>query len=215
MTLAMIAARAGVDCLDVFGAFHTTKADKLDAKTVVLLGPQEPGFWPYFNRSPEYLDKANDPLDRWSKRVITKAAMDLGAEPRFPFGDPVQPFLSWAVRSGRAWSSPVHLLVHDTAGLWVSFRGAILVPELLDLPAPSACPCHTCIVKPCLSACPAQALTVQGYAITACHSYLDTSPGQQCMETGCQVRSTCPQSQKYHRIEAQNAFHMDQFHPCR
>jgi len=215
MTLDQIAARVRVDHLDIFGAFHTTAADKLDAKTVVLLGPREPGFWAHFTASPEYSDNEDNPLDRWSTRVVSLAAKELAGEARFPFGLPMQPFLSWATRTGHAWPSPVHLLVHDTAGLWVSFRGALLLPEKLDLPALPSRPCDTCADQPCLSACPANALTATGYDLPTCHDYLDTTAGKHCMEKGCQVRSACPQSQKYHRIEQQSAFHMDQFHTCR
>ena len=57
-------------------------------KTLFLLGPLEPGFWPYFLASPEYLDGAPDPMDRWSARVIGAMADDLGGEAFFPFGPP-------------------------------------------------------------------------------------------------------------------------------
>lgn len=215
MTLDQIAARVALDHLDIFGAFHTTEADALGSGTIVLLGPREPDFWPYFKGSPEYQDATPDPLDRWSRRVIGQAAAELGAQSRFPFGTPHQPFLTWAVRSGRAWPSPVHLLVHDTAGLWVSYRGALVLPERLALPAPAQNPCDTCVDKPCLTACPTTALTAAEYDLSACHSYLDTGPGKDCLETGCAVRKSCPQSQKYHRMVAQSAFHMDAFHTCR
>ena len=212
MTLARIAKRVQQDHLDVFGAFHTDQSDTLDSGTLVLLGPQEPGFWAHFTASDEYTDGAKDPLDRWSKRAISDAADDLGATPYFPFGAPLQPFLSWATRSGRAWPSPVHLLVHDTAGLWVSYRGALLVPDRLDLPSLPANPCVTCTDQPCRTACPAGAMRETDYDLTACHAYLDSAPGTLCLETGCAVRKACPVSQKYHRMDAQSAFHMDQFH---
>lgn len=215
MTLAQIEARVALDHLDIFGAFHTTEDDDLGASTIVLLGPHEPGFWTTFSASLEHNDGHPDPLDRWSKRVIGNAAESLGAQPRFPFDTPRQPFLSWAVRSGRAWPSPVHLLVHDKAGLWVSYRGALIIPKRLDLSAPSKIPCESCLDKPCLTACPAMALTAAEYDLPACHAYLDTPPGKDCLEAGCAVRKACPQSQKYHRVEAQNAFHMDAFHTCR
>lgn len=212
MTLETITERVAQDHLDVFGAFHTTDSDNLGTGTVVLLGPREPDFWAGFTSSSEFNDGQKDPLDRWSERVVSQAASDLGARPRFPFGTPHEPFLTWAVRSGRAWPSPVHLLVHDTAGLWVSYRGALIVPERLTLPTPSRNPCETCNDRPCLTACPVAALTEVSYDLPACHSFLDSPPGQLCMQTGCAVRKACPQSQKYHRVEAQSAFHMDTFH---
>ena len=213
MTLDEIAARVAQDHLDIFGAFHTIDTDETGAGcTVVLLGPREPGFWAHFSASPEFKDTTKDPLDRWSKRILTAAAADLGAKARFPVDTPHPPFLSWAVRSGRAWTSPVHLLVHDAAGLWVSYRGALILPDRLDLPAPTQNPCDTCTDQPCRTACPVQALTDAAYDLPACHAYLDSAPGQDCLHGGCAVRRACPQSQKYHRVDAQSAFHMDAFH---
>jgi hypothetical protein len=63
-------------------------------------------------------------------------ACDLGAKALFPFtGPPWHPFIAWARRSGRAWESPVGFLVHDRAGLMVSYRGALALSHRIDLPA--------------------------------------------------------------------------------
>jgi hypothetical protein len=215
MNLTAVADRAARDHLADFGAFHTNEADGLGAATLVLLAPLEPGFWDHVSGQPEFGDGESDPLDRWSIRAITRIAGEFGGTALFPFGEPVQPFITWALRSGRAWSSPVKLLVHDTAGLMVSYRGAVLIPERLDLPEPPRNPCETCAGRPCESACPVDALTVEGYDLDRCHGYLDTLPGQSCMTRGCAVRRACPISQKYGRSEKQSAFHMERFHPCR
>lgn len=213
MTLDAISALAALHHLDVFGTFHTNDDDGPGpGKTIVLLGPKEPGFWAHFHSTKEWKDNSPDPIDRWSKRVITEIAITLDAEPRFPFSKPAEPFLSWALRTGRAWSSPVHLLVHDTAGLWVSFRGALILDERLDLPPPQTSPCSTCIDKPCLAACPTSALTSEGYDVPACHSFLNTPEGADCISSGCAVRRACPISQGYKREPAQSAYHMEQFH---
>ena len=213
MTLDAISALAALHHLNVYGAFHTNDDDGPGpGKTIVLLGPNEPGFWAHIHTTQEWRDKSSDPIDRWSKRVVTEIATTLDAEPRFPFSKPAEPFLSWALRTGRAWSSPVHLLVHDTAGLWVSFRGALILDELLDLPPPQTSPCSTCIDKPCLAACPTSALTSEGYDVPACHDFLNTSEGADCMSSGCAVRRACPISQGYTREPAQSAYHMEQFH---
>ena len=151
-------------------------------------------------------------MDRWSHRVISEIAQDIDAEPLFPFGSPVRPFFTWALRSGRAWSSPVLLLVHDRAGLLVSYRGALHVPDRLTLPPAAPKPCDTCADKPCLTACPVSALNGDGYDLPACHAYLDTASGADCMTEGCAVRRACPVSQSYGRMAAQSAYHMGQFH---
>jgi len=179
--------------------------------TLLLLGPQPPGFWPHFTTSPEYTDGQPEPLDRWSKRAITELAQDLGAEAFFPFGGPPwRPFVQWAIDSGRAHVSPVGLLVHDEAGLMISYRGALGFAQNITLPEPPPCPCDTCADRPCLVACPVDALTPDGYDITACKTDLDRT-GNDCMTRGCAVRRACPISQSHGRTEGQSAFHMRAF----
>ncbi len=94
----------------------------------------------------------------------------------------------------------------------VSFRGALALRERLDLPPAPPAPCLTCPERPCLSACPVGALTERGYDLPACHAYLDTAPGQDCMSSGCAVRRACPVSARHARMPEQSAYHMGQFH---
>jgi len=210
-----IADAAAADRLAVFGAFHPGPADGAGgAGTLLLLGPDEPGFWAHVSAAPEFADGAPHPLDRWSLRVIGGLAVRFGARAAFPFaGSPPPPFIRWAVASGRAFVSPVGLLVHDTAGLLVSYRGALALPDRLDLPpVPAGPPCDGC-PAPCLTACPVGALGARGYDLAACHAYLDTAPGADCLNRGCAVRRACPVSAGHARAEAQSAHHMQSFHP--
>ena len=198
--------------LTELGRCRVSQSDDGMDGTVVLIGPDEPEFWPLFKQSAEYNDGLADPIDRWSRRVISELASGIGGTAHFPFGEPLHPFMGWAIRSGRAWSSPVRLLVHDTAGMMVSYRGAILIPERLDLTATGPSPCETCQDRPCLSACPVEALTANLYDLDACHAFLDTENGAECMQKGCAVRRSCPISVTYGRMAAQSAFHMERFH---
>lgn len=216
-TLDQIARAARADRLMVMGAFHPETGDGLPefAQTLVLLGPAEPGFWAHVTAAPEFGDGRADPLDRWSRRVIGKLACVCGGKARFPFGGPPwHPFLAWAKRSGRAWGSPVGLLVHDIAGLMVSYRGALVLRTRLDLPRqPAAAPCASCAAQPCLGACPVGALGGASYDVDACHAHLDSGNGMDCLSQGCAVRRACPVSQSYGRVSAQSRYHMSRFHP--
>jgi hypothetical protein len=138
----------------------------------------------------------------------------LGAEPLFPFGGaPYLPFLRWAIASGRAWQSPAGMLVHDVAGLMVSYRGALRFSQNIELPPTSASPCTTCVGQPCVTACPVDALSAaRGYDVAACHGFLDTPPGDDCLSQGCKARRVCPVSQAFGRDPEQSAFHMSYFH---
>lgn len=182
------------------------------ADTLLLLAPFEPGFWGAFTSSAEYADGEPDPMDRWSKRVIGALALEWGGSAIFPSdGPPYPPFISWALASEQVWTSPIGLLVHPDQGLWLSFRGAIRLPGDHML-APRALPCETCADRPCATACPVDALTPDGYDTVACHAYLDTDEGQECLKKGCAARRACPVSMLYGRKHDQSLFHMRAFH---
>jgi epoxyqueuosine reductase len=207
-------ARLAEERLKLLGGFAVAKGEAgfpAGTGTILLLGPAEPGFWLHMTAQPEW-DGQPDPVDRWSRRVIGRIACDLGAKALFPFGGPpYHPFYQWALRTGRVWESPVRLLVHSDQGLMVSFRGALALKEAVPVPPPTDRPCDSC-PAPCLTACPAGALTGEGYDLPACHAFLDRPEGEDCMTGGCLVRRACPVSQSYARLPEQSAYHMRQFH---
>lgn len=201
--------------LEVLGGFNPdTAAEGLPpgTGTLLLIGPKEPGFWAHLTSQPEW-DGAVAPIDRWSRRVIGRVACELRAKALFPFGGPPwHPFYTWALQSGAAWKSPVGLLVHGRQGLMVSYRGALALQQRIALPKPDpVSPCASC-PAPCLAACPAGAIGQAGYDVPACHTFLNTASGGNCMENGCAVRRACPVSQTYARLPEQSAYHMGQFH---
>ncbi|MDP3338931.1 MAG: ferredoxin [Frigidibacter sp.] len=210
-----MAAEAAGHALAVSGAFHPEPGDGLPegTGTLLLLSPAEPGFWAHLTAQPEWLDGRANPIDRWSRRVIGKMACALGGKAYFPFGGPPwRPFQAWALRSGRAWASPVVFLVHEEMGLFASYRGAIALRERLVLPGPAVPPCEACEARPCLTACPAGALTGRGYDVPACHEFLSGPSGADCLDRGCAVRRACPVSAGHARLQVQSAYHMRLFH---
>lgn len=200
--------------LAVMGAASADLSEDLPdrVRTLVMVGPGGAGFWGHVRAQPEFCDGRAHPLDRWSTRVLDGVARDLGAEALFPFGGPPwHPFIGWALATGRAWVSPVGLLVHDTAGLFVSYRGALAFRRNVVIPETGAKPCDTCAAQPCRTACPVDALSADGYDVPACRAYLDRPAGRDCLDNGCAVRRACPVSESAHRTAAQSAFHMQAF----
>ncbi|MCP5073466.1 MAG: ferredoxin [Rhodobacteraceae bacterium] len=215
MTYNEIIASVRSQGLMIYGGFHGDTTDGLPVGTTALLmlGPA-PTYWQHFTNSPEWLDRGSDPVDRWSGRVIGELAEKLNAAPFLPFGGPpYAPFMSWALKTKRCWSSPVGMLVHDTTGLFVSFRGALAFVDTLDLPqTPAQSPCSSCADRPCKTACPVNALGPSGYAVDTCHAYLNSEPGQVCLSRGCAARRACPISAGANRTDEQSAHHMTYFH---
>jgi hypothetical protein len=182
------------------------------ADTRILIGTDSQ-WWDIFTQSDEFKDGANNPVDRWSKQILNGLADSAGATAHFPSdGPPYAPFIAWALATGRFWQSPTGMMVHDRAGLMISIRGALEFPAAFaaDIARPS--PCDSCVGKPCVAACPVDALSdTHAYDVPRCKAYLDTPGGDACMTGGCHVRRACPVSQAFGRPETQSAFHMQAF----
>lgn len=196
------------------GAFYPAEGDGAPAgiATLVLIGAAGEGLWRAFSDSPEFADGAPDPLDRWSRRVISTVAAGLGARPLFPFGSsPYLPFQRWAERGEGARPSPVTMLVSPSRGLWLSYRGALGFDERLALTtALAAPPCPAC-PAPCLRACPVEAFAGGNYDVARCVAHITSPEGRACRESGCLVRHACPAGRAAAPPVAQNAFHMEAF----
>lgn len=210
MSLAALQAAASAHGLTIRGGLHPGPDPTLPegTQTLLMIGPDEPRFWPIFAASPEYADGLADPMDRWSKRILPALAAPLGGTALFPSdGPPYPPFIAWAKASGHCWPSPVGLLVHDDAGLFVSYRGAIALPDHFDLTTGTR-PCEDC-AAPCLTACPVGALNASGvYDVAACQAHVHVSP--ECQQ-GCLVRRACPVRRNFQRLPIQSSFHMSSF----
>lgn len=219
--LASLASRLAVHGLLLRGGFHPEPHDAVPALstgaatgTLILIGNIGPALWPAFSGSPEAKDGAPHPLNRWTRRVINQIAAAVGATPLFPFGaPPYLPFQRWAMRAEPVAPSPLGILIHPDYGLWHAYRGALAFVERLPLPPriDRPVPCDSCADRPCLSACPVNAFTKQGYDVPACIRYIDGPAGGECVDVGCLARRACPVGRQYVYGTAQAAFHMRAF----
>lgn len=201
--------------LSVTAAFQPGPEDGAPAewRSLLLLGAAGPEMWAAFAGSPEHADGLPDPMDRWSKRVINALADRFQSETRFPFdGPPWPPFLKWAQRGGGVWPSRLGMLIDEERGLWTSYRGALGFRQALDLPvkAERPRPCDTC-AAPCLTACPVNAFTEQGYDVDACAGHLRSEAGRSCLSEGCLARRACPVGVDWSPKPQQASFHMRAF----
>lgn len=201
------------------GAFHP-KPGELDggfssALTVVLLGFTGGLQWEYFVRAPETRDGLPDPLDRWSRRVIGSLAHQFDAFDVYPSGTPAAPlpFQRLALRCEPVHPSPIGLLIHPKWGLWHAYRGALLLPHVVELPPPvsGVRPCASCETRPCLSACPVDAFRHDGFELEACVEHVRSDAGRDCREHGCLARRACPVAAEFRYGDDQARFHMQAF----
>ncbi len=223
MTVASFAACA--HCIEAAGlsargAFHVEADDEVPrgprgeaARTVILVGNTGSSFWPVFRGSPEFRDGLAHPLDRWSERVITGLARDLGGRAVFPFkGPPYYPFQQWARRAEPLSPSPLGMLIHPRYGLWHAYRGALIVDgHLAGLPdeAGAESPCLACVAQPCLTTCPVDAFSPAGFDADACAAHL--SGPNTCVDEGCRARNACPAGKPFQYVREQHQFHLSAF----
>lgn len=200
------------------GAFLLEEAERAGTlaslRTIVLIGIAGRSGWDAFAASDEARDGADNPLDRWSRRVVDALAEELGASALYPFGGPPYfPFQQWARRAEPVHPSLIGMLIHPVYGLWHSYRAALGFAEKLDLPAQAAAPspCETCLGRPCLGACPVGAFTAAGYDVAACAAHLKSPAGADCMERGCRARRACPIGAEHVHGAEQAAFAMRAF----
>jgi hypothetical protein len=203
------------------GGFHPEPTDGVPepggpVATVVIVGNAGPEMWQAFSAavSEDRRQSEANPLNDWTRDVISGAAAALGAAAVYPFdGPPYLPFQRWAMRADDVHVSPIGPLIHPEYGLWHAYRGALLLAEQLDTPAGSgdASPCDSCADKPCLNTCPVDAFGAEGYDVPACRDHLAVMAGEDCLGAGCLARRACPIGRDYIYEPDQARFHMQRF----
>jgi len=194
------------------GGFALEPADGLGEGTLVMVGNAGGAMWTAFEG--QRRDEPN-PLDGWTKRTIDRLAQRFGARAIYPFDRPHPPFQRWAKRAEGLAPSPLGLLIHPRFGLWHAYRAALIFPQAPDgFAATQAAvdnPCDACLERPCLSACPVDAFSTNGYDVPACASYLASPSGQRCRNAGCAARTACPAGAEFRYPDDQVRFHMAAF----
>jgi len=182
------------------------------ARAVILIGNAGPAMGEVF--AADRSDGGPNPLDRWTRRVVTPIAERMEATPLFPFeGPPYYPFVAWAKRADAVFSSPIGMLIHPDYGLWHAYRAAlvferdVVLPDRDDRPSP----CDACAAKPCLTTCPVAAFQPDGYRVADCKSHIATPAGRDCLEEGCRARQACPVGPDSYWGAAMAGFHMRAF----
>ena len=196
----------------VLGAFAPEKQDRVPVTcgSFVLIGNAGPAMWRRFAAERA---RPETTMDACTATVLDELAQRLGGTIYYPFAKPPLPFLSWAQRARAGFVSPLGMNIHPDFGLWHAFRGALALPQPLDLPPPDVrpSPCGGCQDKPCLTTCPVGAFSGQMYDVDACAAHIATPQGADCLERGCKARLACPAGADYRYAPEQANFHMSAF----
>jgi len=187
----------------------------------ILVGNEGGKMWSFFAQSPEYGDGGKDPMNRWTRRMLSKLTHDADCELRYPFDKPYWPFQRIACEAMGIKSSPLGILIHPEFGLWHAFRAIIIVSPNNDLAEEIQNmihqaqklihPCEICPDKPCLTACPVSAFNGTSLDREACFQHLDEGNEPHCMKSGCMARNTCPVGSSFKYENAQIEFHMKSY----
>ena len=186
-------------------------ADGRPTRTVVMIGNVGGVMWPRFCREQT---PGPDPLDRWTRATLRPIAGHFGADFVHPSDEPFQPFQRWAQRADDVWQSPIGLMIHPEFGLWHAYRGAFLLPnEVTGLPkvGDRVSPCTTCVDRPCLSTCPVDAFTAEGYDTDSCRDHVRSGTEPVCLTGGCAARCACPVGTEFRYDTDQMRLHMGAF----
>ena len=198
------------------GAFHPAPEDAVPALagggaagTVVLIGNAGQALWRAFREAVTDLD-GKDPLDTWVDAQFERVAKAVSGEIVFATRKPWPPIQQWAMKAGGVHRSPINILIHPEYGLWHVYRGALLFADRFDLDpqAESPSPCDSCADKPCLTACPVDAIKPDRFDALACVGHVESTEGRACAAVGCLARLACPVGRAHRYVAEEGAFHM-------
>jgi hypothetical protein len=184
------------------------------SRHLLLVGNAGPAMHHIFFQAVGASPSGAHPMDTWTRQVMEPLAASIGARAVFPFGGPPWfPFQRWAMRAEGLKASPLGILIHPEYGLWHAYRAALLFDRpIAGLEAQSlGFPCESCAERPCLSTCPAEAVSPQGYDVDRCATHVGDEAGIDCRDAGCVARRACPVGRDFEYDANALQFHMKAF----
>ena len=184
-------------------------------------------FWECFlediRKSPKHLSNHEHPIDDFVSRCIQSVDPTPSSSRRWiQCSETSDIFLDFRVlgrESGLGYESPLGLLIHPMYGLWVSMRMVLLTTDVIEniekienietieqTDSTSICsnPCTGCVEKPCITSCPAGAVTTEGWSVQPCASFHEVS--ERCT-VKCHSRLACPVGKESRHSPLQQLYH--------
>lgn len=179
---------------------------------LLLIGHGGPTLWRQLQaNSPA----ATDPVDSYSiattHQFIDRYLAGAASLILYPSNDQyLLPLSELGQLAGWSQPTPLGLGIHPSFGVWFAYRVALLTTAVLPTNAPvdptgQPHACLSCTHKPCISACPAQAVQPDGFDIFACSRYR-LQPKSACADR-CLARMACPMAPEQRYTLAQIQYH--------
>ncbi|KAI5915171.1 hypothetical protein [Thauera sp. 2A1] len=153
--------------------------------------------------------ESDDPIDDFSVRTVMQwfAAQFPGhcCTLLYP-GDKPLGLQTLGRLAGWHQPTPFKLGILPQWGSWFGYRAALLTDTDLAPTAPlqMASPCASCAGRPCIAACPAQAMADGEFVLDKCARYR-LQPDSRC-RTACVARDACPVGRE-HRYDEEQVRH--------
>ena len=186
------------------------------ARSAVVVGNGGGAFWDGYRRfcvaNPGHERRA-DPVDDYTRQAVGAVFGPLEARGvarvLYPFGfaeDGVS-FTRLALLAGLGRQSLVGVLVHPVYGPWMALRAAILVRDRLAAPRPADGwdPCPSCRARPCIAACPGDAVTEAGWSVPRCGA--SRARADDPCASRCHARVACVLGPEHRYPEEALAYH--------
>jgi hypothetical protein len=201
LNLIAVAALAAYDAL--VPARCRIGQDGSSPRAAVVIGNGGGAFWAAYQahlaRHPGFASRS-DPLDDFTREIMDSLVVPLAARLgvcaalRLPFdaGDPPISFVHLAEAAGLGRRSILGVLVHPEFGPWIALRGALLVDDEIAAARPAADfdPCPSCVERPCIRACPGDAVGYPaGWDVPRCIDHRLAEPAD-CVDR-CHARFEC------------------------
>ncbi len=171
--------------------------------SLVLLGSGGTSLWTHLDQP---IKSSDNPVDTYVRQNIESCFGDIPHKILYPGPHPI-PLIALGKLAKWHRESPLGLGIHREFGLWSAYRAVILCHGVAaaDEGTDFQHPCETCTDTPCISACPAGAVSTSGFDPVACSSFRVT-PQSPCQKK-CLARLACPVGQAHQYSEEQQAYH--------
>ena len=189
--------------------------DQYQAGSLLVLAHAGKKFWEIFSRKEsEGLLATQDPVDNYSatlsEQVIDNHLEGVSRQQLYPISE--CPINLMALGKAFGWHapSPLGMGMHQKYGLWSAYRAVwwldIDVPKSFLTKASDVC--VSCQTQDCVSACPAEAITLaKNPNLSSCADY--RLQGESLCASTCLSRMACPQASEHRYTDTQMAYHYE------